>query len=55
VRFQAVSRWLRGQVRTGQDKLLVLAEIVNVPPEVLRFGEGVRQAIQQRRCRGGPS
>ena len=51
VTFQAVSRWLRGQAIRKQDKLLVLAEIVNVQPEVLRFGEGVRQAIQQRQRR----
>jgi len=51
VSFQAVSRWLRGQAIPEQDKLLVLAEIVNVQPEVLRFGEGVRQAIQQRQRR----
>ena len=51
VSFQAVSRWLRGQAIPEQDKLLVLAEIVNVPPEVLRFGATVRQAIQQRQAR----
>jgi hypothetical protein len=51
VSFQAVSRWLRGQALPEQDKLLVLAEIVNVQPEVLRFGEGVRHAIQQRQSR----
>lgn len=51
VSFQAVSRWLRGQAIPEQDKLLVLAEIVNVEPEVLRFGDTVRQAIQQRRQR----
>lgn len=51
VSFQAVSRWLRGQAIPEQDKLLVLAEIVNVEPEVLRFGEAVRQSIQQRRQR----
>ena len=49
--FQAVSRWLRGQAIPEQDKLLVLAEIVNVEPEVLRFGDAVRQSIQQRRQR----
>ena len=51
VSLLAVSRWLRGQAILEQGKLLVVAEIVNVQPEVLHFGEGVRQAIQQRQRR----
>ncbi len=51
VSFQAVSRWLRGEAIPEQDKLLVLAGVLNVPPEVLRFGEGVRQSIEQRKQR----
>jgi transcriptional regulator with XRE-family HTH domain len=51
VSFQAVSRWLRGQAIPEQDKLLVLAEILNVPPEVLRFGEAARLSVQQRQLR----
>ncbi len=51
VSFQAVSRWLRGQAIPEQDKLLVLAEILSVRPEVLRFGEAVRQSIEQRQRR----
>lgn len=51
VSFQAVSRWLRGEAIPEQDKLLVLATVLNVQPEVLRFGEGVRQSIEQRNKR----
>lgn len=51
VSFQAVSRWLRGEAIPEQDKLLVLATVLNVQPEVLRFGEGVRQSIEQRKER----
>lgn len=51
VSFQAVSRWLKGEAIPAQDKLLVLAEALHVPPEILRFGEGVRQAIDQRKMR----
>ena len=51
VSFQAVSRWLRGEAIPEQDKLLVLATVLNVQPEVLRFGEGVRQSIEQRKQR----
>ena len=51
VTFQAVSRWLRGESIPGQDKLIVLAEVLKVEPEVLRFGEAVRRKVQQHRQR----
>lgn len=51
VSFQAVSRWLRGEAIPEQDKLLTLAEILKVEPQVLRFGEDVRQALQQHKAR----
>ena len=44
--FQAVSRWLAGQAIPEQDKLLGLAEIVNLEPEVLSSGEALLQAFQ---------
>ena len=51
VTFQAVSRWLRGESIPAQDKLITLAEVLKIEPEVLRFGEGVRQSLQKRRQR----
>jgi transcriptional regulator with XRE-family HTH domain len=51
VTFQAVSRWLRGEAIPEQDKLLVLAGILKIEPQVLRFGEEVRKAIQQQKQR----
>jgi len=51
VSFQAVSRWLRGEAIPAQDKLLVLAEILKVEPEVLRFGRAVRHRVQESRKR----
>lgn len=51
VSFQAVSRWLRGEAIPEQDKLLVLANVLNIAPETLRFGEGIRLAVQQREKR----
>ncbi|MEN9397951.1 MAG: hypothetical protein RLZ81_2481 [Pseudomonadota bacterium] len=51
VSFQAVSRWLRGEAIPEQDKLLVLASILKVEPEVLRFGDAVRTSVQQHRKR----
>lgn len=51
VTLQAVRRWLRGEAIPSQDKIQVLAEWLQIEPEVLRFGEEVRQAVQQRRQR----
>ncbi len=51
VTFQAVSRWLKGEAIPAQDKLVVLAGLLNIEPEVLRFGDAVRQSVQQRRQR----
>lgn len=51
VSFQAASRWLRGEAMPAQDKLLVLADILKVEPEVLRFGQAVRHRVQERRAR----
>lgn len=46
-----VSRWLRGEAIPEQDKLVVLAGILKIEPQVLRFGEEVRHAIQQQKQR----
>ncbi len=51
VTFQAVSRWLKGEAIPAQDKLVVLAGLLKVEPEVLRFGSGVRDAVQDHRQR----
>ncbi|MDT7523112.1 helix-turn-helix domain-containing protein [Rhodoferax sp. TBRC 17198] len=51
VTFQAVSRWLRGEAIPGQDKLITLAEVLKIEPEVLRFGEAVRHSVQAQRQR----
>ena len=53
VTFQAVSRWLKGEAIPAQDKLVVLAGLLKVEPEVLRFGSNVRQAIKDHRQRWG--
>ncbi len=51
VTFQAVSRWLRGESIPAQDKLIVLAGVLKVEPDVLRFGEAVRKSVQEQRQR----
>lgn len=51
VTFQAVSRWLKGEAVPAQDKLVVLASLLKIEPEVLRFGEAVRRSVQEHRQR----
>ena len=51
VTFQAVSRWLRGESIPEQDKLITLAKVLKIEPEVLRFGEAVRQSVREHRQR----
>lgn len=38
VTFQAARRWLRGESIPEQDKLVVLAEWLEIDPHTLRFG-----------------
>lgn len=49
--LHGVRRWLRGETLPTQEKLLVLAEWLAVPPQQLRFGGEVTQRVQQRRAR----
>jgi transcriptional regulator with XRE-family HTH domain len=51
VTMQAVRRWLRGEAIPSQEKLQVLAEWLKVEPQVLRFGEAVRNAVQRQKQR----
>lgn len=48
---QAAWSWLNNKAIPTQDKMQVLAEVLKIEPEVLRFGEGVRQSVQQHRQR----
>ena len=51
VTLQAVRRWLRGEAIPSQEKLQVLAEWLKVEPQILRFGEAVRDSVQQHKKR----
>ena len=51
VSFQAVRRWLRGDSIPEQDKLMVLAEWLEVEPHYLRFG-GTADPERKRRKAG---
>lgn len=48
---QAAWNWLNGKSIPTQDKIQVLAEWLKVEPEVLRFGEQVRQAVRSHHQR----
>jgi transcriptional regulator with XRE-family HTH domain len=48
---QAAWGWLNSRAIPTQDKIQVLAEWLNIQPEVLRFGTEVRQSIDQRNQR----
>ena len=49
--LHGVRRWLLGETLPSQDKLVVLAEWLGVPPHLLRFGEEVAGRIEERRER----
>ena len=49
--LHGVRRWLRGETLPSQQKLVVLAEWLEVPPQQLRFGNEPNQRLQQRRAR----
>ena len=49
VTFQAVSRWLGGKSIPAQDKLQVLAQWLQVEPQVLRYGEQAMTTIREPR------
>ena len=48
---QAAWGWLNNRSIPTQEKLQVLAEWLKVEPQVLRFGEAVRNSIQQHKQR----
>lgn len=48
---QAAWGWLNNRSIPTQEKLQVLAEWLKVEPQVLRFGEAVRNAVQQHKQR----
>ena len=48
---QAAWGWLNNRSIPTQEKIQVLAEWLKVEPQVLRFGEAVRNAVQQHKQR----
>jgi len=51
VSTQAAWSWLNNKAIPTQDKMQVLAEWLKIEPEVLRFGESVRQSVRRHHQR----
>lgn len=51
VTLHGVRRWLRGETLPREDKLLVLADWLQVSPQRLRYGTEIDQKIEDRRAR----
>ena len=51
VTYQAVARWLKGEAIPSQEKLQVLANWLNIEPQVLRFGEEIIKSVRQKQQR----
>lgn len=51
VTLHGVRRWLQGEALPTQDKLEVLAEWLNISPQMLRFGAELEKKIVQRQLR----
>jgi len=51
ITLHGVRKWLIGESIPPYDKIIVLAEMLNVPPEDLTFGLGVKQKVKETRAR----
>lgn len=51
ITLHGVRKWLIGESIPPYDKIIVLAEMMNVPPEELTFGLGIKQQIKESRAR----
>jgi hypothetical protein len=51
ISFQAARQWLRGDAIPQQDKLQILAEWLQIEPQILRFGGEAILSVQQKKQR----
>lgn len=49
VSVQTTSRWLNGQAIPAQDKLQVIADLLGMEPQALRFGTSARPRVAEPR------
>ena len=51
ISVQAVRRWLNGEAIPAQDKLQVLADWLQIEPQILRFGGEAVISVQEKKKR----
>ena len=51
ITLHGVRKWLIGESIPPYDKIIVLSEMLNIPPEELTFGLGIKQQIKEARAR----
>ena len=51
ISVQAVRRWLNGEAIPAQDKLQVLADWLQIEPQILRFGGEAVVSVQEKKKR----
>jgi len=51
ITLHGVRKWLIGESIPPYDKIIVLSEMLNIPPEELTFGLGIKQRIKEARAR----
>ena len=51
ITLHGVRKWLIGESIPPYDKIIVLAEMLNVPPEELTFGLDIKQQVKETRTR----
>lgn len=49
VTLHGVRRWLKGETLPTEDKMVILAEWLNVSPRYLRFGDQIELRIEEKR------
>ena len=49
--LHGVRRWLLGESLQKQDKLLILAEWLRIPPQQLRYGTEIEKRVKQEQAR----
>ena len=51
ITLHGVRKWLIGESIPPYDKIIVLSEMLSIPPEELTFGLGIKQQIKEARAR----
>lgn len=49
VTLHGVRRWLKGETLPTEDKMIILADWLNVSPRYLRFGDKMGERVEEKR------